>query len=129
MGLDQTRALAQALAATRGAALFVPELHAELGRQTFDRLGEGQVLDLLHEGDDIAPLATTEAVPGSDDRADVERRALLVMERAQPLQRARAGGAQGHVLAHDILDGRPLLDLSHVLSLDQTRHNASSTPW
>jgi hypothetical protein len=33
------------------------------------------------------------------------------------------------VLAHHILDRRPLLDLSHVFSLDQTRHTASSTPW
>jgi hypothetical protein len=32
------------------------------------------------------------------------------------------------VLAHDILDRRPLLDLCHVLGLDQTRHPASFTP-
>ena len=128
MGLDQPRALAQTLTAARWAALLVAELHAELGGEALDRLGEGEVLDLLHEGDDVAALSATETVPGSHDGPDVEGRALLVVERAQPLQRAGSGGAQGHVLAHDILDRRPLLDLCHVVGPDQTRHPASSTP-
>ena len=128
MGLDQARPLAQPLTAARRTPLFVVQFHAELGGKTFDRLGEGEVFDLLHKGDDIAALAAAETVPGPHCWANVKRRALLVMKGAQPLQRAGAGGAQGHVLAHDILNRGSFLDLCHVVSLDQTRHPASSTP-
>ena len=47
---------------------------------------------------------------------------LLVVEGAQPLHRARTGRSQGHVLAHDVLDRRTLLDERDVVGLDPTRH-------
>ena len=61
--LDQPRALAERHAALAGAAaLLVVQLQAELGREALDGLGEGEVLDLLHERDDVAALAAAEAV-------------------------------------------------------------------
>ena len=122
MSLNEPRPLAQAISAAGWTALLIPELHAKLGGQAFDGLGEREMFDLLHEGDDVAALTAAEAVPGPHGRTDVEGRALLVMKWAQPLQRAGPGGAQGDVLAYDVLDRRPILDLRHVIGLDQTRH-------
>ncbi len=121
--LDQPRALAERHAALAGAAtLLVAQLEAELGGEPLDGLGEGEVLDLLHERDDVAALAAAEAVVAADGRAHGEARGLLVVEGAQALERAHPGRAQGHVVAHDVLDGRALLDRRDVLGHDPTRH-------
>jgi hypothetical protein len=60
--LDQPGALTL-LPAGDVAALGVAELDARLAREVLDRLGEGQMVDLLDEGDRVAALATAEAVP------------------------------------------------------------------
>ena len=65
---------------------------------------EGEVLDLLQEREDVAALTAAEAVVVAPCRADLERRGLLVVERAQPLEIAAAGVAQCDVLPHDLLD-------------------------
>ena len=87
------------------AALLVPELDTRAGRQPLDRLREGQVVDLLDELDDVAAIGAGEAVPQAAGRGDVEGGGLLVMERAQPLQRTAARAAQLEVLADDLIDG------------------------
>ena len=75
-------------------------------REPLDGLGERQVVDLLHERDDVAALAAAEAVVEADLRPHVERRRALVVERAEPLQRADPGRLEGDVLADDLLDAR-----------------------
>ena len=78
--------------------------------QPLHRLHEGQVLDLLQEGEDVAALAAAEAVVVAAGRADLERRRLLVVERAQALEVAAAGVAQRDVLPHDLLDAAGVAD-------------------
>ena len=124
VGLDEPGAASERLTVPGPATLLVGQLHAELLGEPLDGLAEAEVLDLLDERDDVAALAAAEAVPGADGRADVEGRRLLVVERAQPLHRARTRGAQRDVLAHDVLDGRALLDERDVLGLDPTRQLA-----
>ena len=58
---------------------------------------------------------------------DVERRRLLVVERAQPLQGAAAGVAQRDVLRDDLVDARLLAHLGDVLLADPACHVAEST--
>ncbi len=62
----------------------VVELDAGLGRQVLDRPGEVEVLDLLDEREDVAALVAPEALVATGLLADVERPALLGVERAQP---------------------------------------------
>ena len=64
------------------AALLVSQVDASPGRQALDRLGEVEVVNLLHELDDVAALGAREAVPQPAGRGDVERRRLLVVKRA-----------------------------------------------
>ena len=120
-------AVAQADAVARTAALLVAQLHAELAGESLDGLGEGQVIELLHEGDDVATLAAAEAVVGTDRLAHGEARRLLVVEGAQPLHRADARRAQGDVLTDDIGDRGALLDRLHVLRADPSRHCSPHT--
>ena len=65
VGLDEAGALA-GLPVGRRAALVVPEGDAVARGQPLDRLGEGQVVDLHHERDDVAALLAAEAVEGPD---------------------------------------------------------------
>src|SRR5699024_734654 len=58
--------------AVAGSVVFVPQLHTGLGSEGLDRFGEAEVVDLLHEGDDVAALAAPEAVPQAQVRAHVE---------------------------------------------------------
>jgi hypothetical protein len=115
------------LLARPSAALVVLDGDARLVGQPLDRLGEREVVDALHERQHVAPLTAAEAVPHPQLWTHVERRRLLVVERAQPLERADAARAQGHVVAHDVLDGRPLLDGSDDVRPDATRHRTSSS--
>lgn len=62
------------------------------------------MFDLLDEGVHVAALATTEAVEVAVIGADVKRRGLLVVERAQALHRVGAGPPQLDVVADDIFD-------------------------
>ena len=72
--------------------------------QQLDGLDEADVLDLLEERVDVAALAAAEAVEMAVVGPHMERRRLLVVERAQPLQRIRPGAPQLHVVADDVLD-------------------------
>ena len=123
--LDEPAALARLLARTRCAALLVPQLDADLAGQVLDRLGEPEPVDLLHEVDDVAALAATEAVVPAHLRADVEGGRALVVERAQALHRSHARGLQGDVLPDDLVDVGALADGLHVLPSDASRHAPS----
>jgi hypothetical protein len=107
VGLGEPKAL-PLLTAGHVAALLVPELDAGPLGEPFDRLGEGQVLDLADERDDVPALAAAEAVVVAPGRGDVERGRLLLMEGAQPLEVAPARVAQLNVFADDIGDQRTL---------------------
>ena len=86
-----------------------------------DRLDEADVLDLLQERVDVAALAAAEAVEVAVVGPDVERRRLLVVERAQPLQRVGAGAAQLDVVADDVFDADALTDGRDVAIRDPAR--------
>ena len=69
-----------------GAAAGVGQGVTDLVGQHLHRLDEADVLDLLHEGVDVTALAAAEAVEVPVIGPDVERRRLLVVEGAQPLE-------------------------------------------
>ena len=91
--------------------------------QEFDRFREGDVVHFLDEREHVAGLVAAEAVPDTEDRTDVERRGLLVVERAQSLERIRTGPTQRDVLADDLVDPVALADLSDVLVPDPSSHS------
>ncbi len=78
--------------------------------EQFHRLDEADVFDLLDERVDVAAFAAAEAVEVAVVGTNVKRRRLLVVERAQPLQRIGAGAPQLDIVADDLLDADPLAD-------------------
>ena len=98
--------------------------------QPLDRLDEGDVLDLLHERVHVAALTAAEAVEVAVVGPDVKRRRLLVVERAQPLQRVGAGAAQLDVVADDLLDPVAFADGGDVAIGDpRAGHRVSLSAW
>ena len=93
--------------------------------EQLDRLDEADVLDLLDERVDVAALAAAEAVEVAVVGPDVERRRLLVVERAQALQRVRARPAQLHVVADDVLDADAFTDGRDVAIGNPAGHRVS----
>jgi 6-phosphofructokinase 1 len=63
---------------------FVPEGDPGPLGEPFDRLREGEVLDLLEETDDVPAFVAAETVVELLTGTDVEGRGLLGMERAEP---------------------------------------------
>src|SRR5699024_2646236 len=61
----------------------IRQLQSRTIRQPFDRLDEAEILDLHHELDDVATLATAETVERAVPGAHIERRCPLVVEGAQ----------------------------------------------
>ena len=78
--------------------------------QSLHGFHEGQVLEFLQEGEDVAALVAAEAVVVPAGRADLERRGLLVVEWAQPLEVSAAGVAQRDVLPHHLFDAIGVAD-------------------
>ena len=103
MRFDQPQSLAL-LGTRRRAALLVVELVVGPRREVLDRLAERQVVDLLDEADDVAALATAEAVPKTAGRRHVERGRALVVEGAEALHRAATRALERDVLADHIDD-------------------------
>ena len=122
--LDEALPLADLVAAggaaRTGAAVvvLVVQLVAQARGEQLDGLGEAEVVDVLHERDDVATLAAAEAVPEADLRAHVERGGLLVVERAEALEGADAGALQRDVLGDDLVDPRALADVLDVVTAD-----------
>ena len=92
--------------------------------QPLDRLDERQVLGLHDEPDGVATDAATVAEVHVAGRGHGERRGLLVVERAQPLQVARAGGFQRHLLGDHVDDRGALTYQCDVLVADLACHGA-----
>jgi hypothetical protein len=92
-----------------------------LGGQAFHCLDEVQLVDLAHEGDDVALGAAAEAVVEALLGVEGERRRLLGVERAQSGP-AGADLAQRHLFAGDGLEVGLGSDPGHVLLRD--RHGA-----
>ncbi len=103
-------------------ALLVTQHHPGLRGEALDGLGERQVLGLHDERDDVTRLTAPETVIDTDGGTHGEARRLLVVERAQPLERTGARAPQRHVLGDDVLDVDAILHGSDVLCLDQPRH-------
>ena len=121
----QQPGLGAAVALHRGAAALVGELEADPVGEPLDGLDEPDDLDLLQERDRVAVLAAAEAVEGAVAGAHVERRRLLVVERAEALQRTGAGRAQRHVVADDLVDPGAVTDLDDVAVADPSWHGPS----
>ena len=97
--------------------------------QQFDGLDEADVFDLLDEGVHVAALAAAEAVKVAVVGPHVKRRRLLVVERAQALQRIRAGTPQLDVVADDVLDADSFADGGDIAIGDPAGHRLSVEVW
>ena len=101
--------------------------HFDAAGQALDGLDERQVLGVAHEADDVAGLAAPEAHVVAERGVDVERRRLLVVERAQPLERPAAGVLERDVVGDHLVDPGALAHQRDVLVLDQPGHGREST--
>ena len=127
VGLEQPGALT--LRAPRaGAGVLVAQLDAEPGGQLLDRLLEGEVLDALEEVDDVAADLAAEAVVETLGGGDVEAGAALLVERAEALEAAAPGGAQGDVVADDLGDAGHVAHPCDVVVADAAGH-ARESRW
>ena len=86
------------------------------------------MVQLLHEGDDVAVLAAAEAVVPAHLGADGERGRTLVVEGAQALVGAQPGALERHVAVDDFLDVRALAYFVDVFTFDQAGHSAILVP-
>jgi hypothetical protein len=111
----------------RAVTLLTPQHDAVLVGQPLHRLAERETVDLHQEGDDVTTGLAAEAVEKSSTRGDMEGRRLLVVEGAQPLERATARLAQRDVGRHDLVDARLLTHLGDVVVPDPSSHVAEST--
>ena len=100
---------------------MVVDVVANLLGHGLNGLREGDLLHLHEEAKDIPALAGGEAVIIATLRAHVERRGLLILERAQTLQRVITSGFELNVFAHDFINRRAFTD-----SLDIAVRNSAS---
>src|SRR5207245_1210336 len=117
----------QRLATTRrlavaGALPLVAEPHPGLLGEAFHRLAEGEVLHSFDELDDVAALATAEAVKDLLRWADGEAGGLFLVERTQAGERVAAGFLQLEVARDNLDDVRALPDRVLVLRSDASCH-------
>ena len=109
IGGDQTAAAAT-ITLNAGATTGVTDRMTDPVRQEFDRLDEADVFDLLHEGIDVAAFAAAETVKVTVVGTNVKRRGLLVVKRAQALERVGTGPAQLHIITDEVLDADLVAD-------------------
>ena len=83
---------------------------AELLGDGADRLGEGDVLDLLDEGEDVSGDSAAETVKELAAGMDGKRGRLFAVEGAESRVVLRSGFAQLYILADDADDVSLLLD-------------------
>src|SRR5687768_7770115 len=79
--------VAQALAPGILARRALADLHAGPAGETTERLGKVNAVAFHDEVEDVAAPAAAEALPALAAGRDGERRCLLTVERAQPLER------------------------------------------
>ncbi len=78
-------------------------------RHDFDRFGKADILDLLHEGENISALVAAEAMVELAHRMHGEGRGLFLVKRAQSGVVLPSGFLQRDVSADDPDDVRLLL--------------------
>ncbi len=105
-----------------GAVVVIPQLDAGLAGQPLHRLDERQVLRVHQELDRVPALAAAMTEIHAPSWGNVERRGLLVVEGAQPLQVAAPGRAQRHGLADHVGNRGAVADQCDVLVLHPARH-------
>jgi hypothetical protein len=93
-----------------GVELALLERDARRARELLHGFSEAQALGLHQEGEDVAGLFAAEAVVDLLVAKDVEARAFLLVERAEP-DGAAALAAQRHRLADHLGDVGALADL------------------
>src|SRR5690625_1669676 len=80
------------------------DFHADAVAEPYQGVEETEPFGLHDEIEDVAARLAAEAVVEAPFLVHVERRRLLVMERAQSLQAAAAGRLEHHRLAYDFSD-------------------------
>ena len=100
-----------------GLALLLGRGVAHLRQRNLEFLGDqancfrkADVLNLLHETEDVARCSATEAVKELSRGVHRKRRRFFLVKGAQALEVLRSAFAQGHVLAHNADDVGLLLD-------------------
>ena len=83
-----------------------------------DGFGKAELLGLAHEGDEVAGFAAAEALEEALVGIHIERRRLLVVERAQALQPAGAGLFQGDDPRNDIREVHAQLQVADAGGFD-----------
>ena len=109
----------------RRSPVLVVQRVPDAAGEPFDGLGERHVVHRAEERVDVAGLVAAEAVVEARLRAHVEARAALVVERAQALHRADAGGLERDPLADDVGDVGARLHLVDVGLPDAPGHQRS----
>src|SRR5581483_8464117 len=94
----------------RAAATQLGERHAELLGNSAHRLGEGDVLNLLHEAEDVAGGAAAKAVIELARGMHRERRRFFAMEWAKTGEVLSAGALELYVISDDANNVRLLLE-------------------
>ena len=122
VGVEEALAFARFLGAHARPALFIVEGDPGLRSQHLNRLSEGQVIHLLHEGDDVAAFTTAKTMEHAQVGAHVKGGRALIVEGAQPLEGADARGSQRYVLADDLVDLHCVTYRFDVVLANQTRH-------
>ena len=110
MDIEQRHAQLGFARLLRARELDLGQGHAELVRDQADCLGEGDVFDLLHEGEDVTGDAASEAVKELAGGVDGERRRLLVMKGTEAGEVLRARLFEFDVVADDPNDVGLLLE-------------------
>src|SRR6185437_13366800 len=112
--------------ARRASHAVVLKLHAqaETARKLFDGLREGQAVEFHEKGDDRAVRAAAEAVIKLFDRADPERRGLVVVKETAGLVLV-AGFLERHAIADELDDVGARQQLIDERLGDPTGHRGS----
>jgi hypothetical protein len=122
VGRDESCPLAdrRAVGPARRPATVVLVVQFDVGAagEPLDRLAERQMVDLLDERNDIATGIAAETMPQVSRGCDVERRRLLVVERAEALQAPAAGALELQVLTDHLVDAAAVAHQRDVGSAD-----------
>ena len=102
--------------------VLVAQMHSGLAGQGLDGFDEAELFDLLQEGEYIAGLTAAEAMVHPDLGAHRERGSLLVVERAQTLERSDACGLEGDEFPDHLVDAGAAAQFVDVLALDESGH-------
>ena len=120
VGRQQTRPIAMV---DRLAAILVVQFITEASSHPLYSLGEGDVIHLLQESEDITALTAAETVVKTDLRANMETWRPLLMEGAEALHRTNASALQRDKVADNVRNVGARPDLVNVTSSDQACHS------